>query len=53
MRGDGAHSLQYESKTGFKEKKDPICLTKAEMKRMDDWLRKNECKFLKKKVVYE
>ena len=48
-----AHSLQYEHRVGFKEKIDPVCLTKKETKFIDNWLRKHEGKLQKKKIVYE
>lgn len=52
-KGSGAHSLQYETRVGFKEKVDPVCLTKKETRFIDNWLKKHEGKFHKKWVSYE
>ena len=34
-------STKYERKVGYKEKSDELCPTKAEMKRINDYLRKH------------
>ena len=52
-KGSGAHSFQYESRVGLKEKIDPVCLTKKETKFIDRWLRKHEGKLYKKWICYE
>ena len=47
-----AHSKKYEYRVGVKEKPDPICLTKAEMKRVNNWLDKYEYSLYKKERRY-